>query len=191
MPIFSERHGITPEEATITVRNDAPKELREALWNLAEQAGANPIELAELILRVTPISNYSRHRPLAVMGREALQECDWPHVYDLAEAIADALWHRDGFADKKFAHYLNDYFRKQASVGRWSTERSNYEDKRRSTRRFVVVLRRLTNQDFASLASNCTKHSATFLDDLIPILQAQYSMRAPRSNALRAKSRVM
>jgi AbiJ-like protein len=46
------------------------------------------------------------------MATQALGECEWFLVYDIAEAIADHLWQMNGVAHQTFARYLNEFFRK-------------------------------------------------------------------------------
>jgi hypothetical protein len=116
MPSFSERRGITSEEPPITVRNDAPDVLRTALWGFALQAGLPETELGELILDLVPFPDFDENRAITSMGYEALQACEWPRVYDLAEAISEDLWELDGAADQTFARFLNEFFRKH-SIG--------------------------------------------------------------------------
>jgi hypothetical protein len=110
MASFSERHGIAPDDPPITSRNSAPLNLRNAIRSFAAQAGVDALSLASLILEHAPVHDFSDDRPLVDMAKQALMDCEWFRVYDIAEAIADFLWQRN--RAEAFVHYLNDFFRK-------------------------------------------------------------------------------
>jgi len=49
---FSRRHGFEPQDREIRVRNDAPLDLRQAIVQIAYEAGADPSDLRGIMCRV-------------------------------------------------------------------------------------------------------------------------------------------
>ena len=126
---FSERHELQGPERDISVRYDAPPELRVAVIQLAKRAGLNYSTLRDVVCEVLPArpnrNNWSEDPNIRDEVFSLLENCDWFKVYDLAEAIYDALLHH---TDKPFAEpaqpifreRLNQFFREQG-IG-WEME---------------------------------------------------------------------
>lgn len=111
MSDFSKRHGYRRvAEAEITVREDAPHELRGVLAQLAYEAGFRPKTLRPLVckvLRVRPNDddNWSEYPNIDTEIRNLLDECAWYRVYDVVEKIAE-----NAPDSGKFETEVNEYF---------------------------------------------------------------------------------
>ncbi len=110
MSDFSKRHGYHRlTEAEITVREDAPHELRGVLVQLAYDAGFRPKTLRPLVckvLRARPDDdNWSEYPNIDSELRKLLDECAWYRVYDVVEAIA-----AHAPEQTKFETEVNEYF---------------------------------------------------------------------------------
>lgn len=113
---FSKRLGFRQlQEAEITVREDAPHELRGVVVQLAYESGFRPKTLRPLVccvLRTRPDdSNWSEYPNIDSEIRALLDDCEWYRVYDVIEGIAAAM-HEVPFTydAAKFESELNDYF---------------------------------------------------------------------------------
>ena len=130
---FSTRHGFEPDEAEITVREDAPPELRSAFVQIAYESGLSPTQLRRIvcrILRVEPDSqNWSDFPNVDEEVRQRVGECAWYGVYDLIEAVDQALRfpHQHGIngalRSDVFEREINKYFRK-TGIG-WQLDSGN------------------------------------------------------------------
>ena len=117
---FSDRHGYStaPE---ITVREDAPKGLREAIPLIADNLdmGRKTIHniVCEVLLRERSLVNLDDFEGWRTT-KQRINNCPWVKVYDIAEALYA------GFADQyefmcvgtkpeEFADRLNRYFREE------------------------------------------------------------------------------
>lgn len=92
MESFSNRHGYNKStEKEITVRQDAPLELRGALISIAYEAGFRPKPLRTLLcgaLRKRPdLDNWSEYPNIDEENRTLIDECEWYKVYDIIEII--------------------------------------------------------------------------------------------------------
>lgn len=124
---FSERHGFSAAmPAEITVRHDAPRDLRGIVAGIAYEAGMSPSPLRGLICRLLrkreDPGNWSEWPNIASEVEGLLDDCQWFEVYDIIEAIHERLLRsgepvRDDHAGELGADYfsreLNSYFRKQ------------------------------------------------------------------------------
>jgi hypothetical protein len=123
---FSVRHGFEPENSEITVREEAPSALRSAFVQIAYEAGLSPTHLRQIVcrvLRVEPDSwNWSDFPNVDEEVRRRVGECEWWEVYDLIEAVHQALHSpgthglRGAFRVDVFEREINKYFRK-AGIG--------------------------------------------------------------------------
>ncbi len=122
MTKFSERHGYQAENAEITVRFDAPEELRGVLVDLAYESGLSPHQMRSLVCRVLrkreDPSNWSPYPNVDGEVRYHLDSCEWYEVYDIVEATYERLSESSNLArDTKGAIYfefeLNKYFRRR------------------------------------------------------------------------------
>lgn len=103
MAAFSKRLGYSTRETEIVVREDAPESLREFLIDLAYGTGLNEYDLCLLVGKVV------RRRPAPINftnsdyddnARVFLGECPWYKVYDVIEALYQAVIDKEGFSDE-------------------------------------------------------------------------------------------
>ncbi len=112
---FSAREGYRPLAAPITIREDAPSELRGAILVLAEEAGLSPSTMREVICQVLLVkpdsTNWSEYPNIWNEVDWLLADAPWYKVYDIAEAVYARL--RRGMqgatATANFAQRLNDF----------------------------------------------------------------------------------
>lgn len=126
---FSDRHGLAPTDVEITVRNDAPEELRGVLLEIAEESGLRPSILRSIACRVlrrrANPANWSEYPNIWQEVELLLDECEWYRVYDIVEAIHEEIAERDetsagdpfgpeGTSNaEEFRQKMNDYFRRR------------------------------------------------------------------------------
>ena len=122
---FSERHGLAPEEPEITVREDAPEELRGIVADFAYDCDLRPHDVRRIVCRVLmrrpDENNWSPFPNVDNEVRDLLQECEWFEVYDAIEAVADQLHKHENDPshaseereDEHFAQLINTYFRRR------------------------------------------------------------------------------
>lgn len=114
--IFSKRHGYRQtSEAEITVREDAPHELRGIVVQLAYGCGFRPTNLRSLVcgvLRKRPDqNNWSEYPNIDREVYDLVDGCEWYRVYDVIEAIAQSIRETPYSYDKNtFESEINDYF---------------------------------------------------------------------------------
>lgn len=105
---FSERQGLAPEPPEITVRYEAPFELRGLVVDFAYRAGLDSEALRGIVCHVLMkrAEDPSADREL----RKLLDVCAWFEVYDIIEATFDALWRGEGGARyETFTEDVNTY----------------------------------------------------------------------------------
>jgi hypothetical protein len=112
---FSERHGFQPaQEPEITVRLEAPNELRGVVIVLADQAGFSPDSLREIICQVLLTRSDKNNWSDSNIDNENHQLLDgaaWYKVYDVIEAIIAHLKETKGSVESEnFARRINGYF---------------------------------------------------------------------------------
>ncbi|MNM42304.1 hypothetical protein D3C81_531370 [compost metagenome] len=114
---FSKRHGYaTSQEAEITVREDAPEELRGLIPQLAYECGLGPSALRDIVcraLRKQPDrNNWSEYPNVANEVEDLLLDCKWYKVYDIVERIMDNLGNHNFRLDNydHFQNELNEFF---------------------------------------------------------------------------------
>jgi len=130
---FSTRHGFEPDDAEITVRKDAPPELRTAVVSIAYEAGLRPNSLRPIVCRVLRVredpSNWSEYPNVDGEVHDLLDACEWFEVYNTIEAINENLARTGRFSrgssdsrspEDYFAEEINSYFRKKG-IG-WQLE---------------------------------------------------------------------
>ena len=114
--LFSSRHGFRQTSNTeITVRHDAPFELRGALVELAYSCGYGPKSLRSLICQVLlkrpDPNNWSEYPNIDYEVRELLDNCNWYRVYDFAETICQEMLDTSfPYNPLKFQAELNMFF---------------------------------------------------------------------------------
>ena len=91
MTSFSERHGLSVPDAEITVRNDAPDELRGVLPEICYKVGLGPrgvrTVLCELLFRAPDRQNWTEYPNIDDEVHRLLRECAWFEVYDAIEKL--------------------------------------------------------------------------------------------------------
>lgn len=124
---FSKRFGYrSATEPDVTVRYDAPDELRDALVAIAYEAGGTPTKLRTVVCRVLrkrpEASNWSDYPNVDNEVRDLLADCEWFHVYDVIEALAES---EIRFGAEKFAEEMNGFF-VEHGIG-WKIENGRLE----------------------------------------------------------------
>lgn len=122
-PRFSERHGFAPEPAAITIRHDAPHDLRGLVVDFAYGNGLTPHDVREIacdVLMTRPDDdNWSAFPNVDWEARGLLDGCEWFEVYDFIEAVSSDLAGKaadpsagrvPGEASDRFASQINAYF---------------------------------------------------------------------------------
>jgi hypothetical protein len=123
MASFSDRLRLTPPDADITVRYDAPEELRSVVVSIAYECGFRPKDLRTVIcgvlrLREDP-GNWSEYPNIDDELRRHLERCEWFEVYDIVEQLALILAHSGRSTPEgvpgsvHFEAELNKYFRRR------------------------------------------------------------------------------
>jgi AbiJ N-terminal domain 4 len=88
---FSKRKGYSAEPKEITIREEAPENLRYCVLQVAIDLGWNPSALRDIICRVlreVPDSNnWSEYPNIWHEVQQLLSGCEWYKVYDIIEAF--------------------------------------------------------------------------------------------------------
>ncbi|MDE0052973.1 MAG: hypothetical protein OXT64_01770 [Gammaproteobacteria bacterium] len=113
---FSDRHAYRPPVAQITVREDAPSELRGAIPLIAKLAGMKPSAMRQVICEVLLVrpdpNNWSDYPNIWDEVGWLMEEAQWYKVYDIAEALYAKLAANSGWDSQpadKFERRLNDF----------------------------------------------------------------------------------
>jgi len=144
---FSERFGLTSAPAEITVRHDAPEELRGVLVDIAYRNGYRPISLRSLLCQVLykrpDPSNWSEYPNIDGENRGYLEDCPWYEVYDIVEALGTGLAQNFSQAQAQaFEADVNRYF-ERAGIG-WKLVQGRLEV--RGAEAFEVAVREAQRQ---------------------------------------------
>lgn len=122
---FSRRHGYNPPDAEITVREDAPENLRGVVVDLAYECGFSPKPLRRIVCRVLRVApdpnNWSEYPNIDEEVRTNLRDCPWYRVYDFIEAFYGLLKERAAVmpnargesAADHFEEEINSFFRER------------------------------------------------------------------------------
>jgi hypothetical protein len=115
---FSSRHGFNPAK-DITIREDAPENLRYFVMQTAAYLGYRPDPLRQIVcrvLRVIPKEGERRYRDENIQTevRELMNTCPWFRVYDIIEALHASLASSDEYTSEDnagaFTRELNEFF---------------------------------------------------------------------------------
>ena len=93
---FSRRYNHAGTDPEITIRNDAPEELRSVVVDIAGESGLNPLRLRRIICRVLRVEidlgNWTEFPNVDGEKSRTISACvDWFRVYDIIEeAYANA-----------------------------------------------------------------------------------------------------
>lgn len=95
MKSFSDRHGYQGTGAPITIREDAPDDVRFAVAEIARGVGLRPKQIRAIVcgaLLIAPDpNNWSDYPNIWDEVLKLLNECEWFKVYDIAEALWRSL----------------------------------------------------------------------------------------------------
>lgn len=124
---FSDRYGYQAPERDISIREDAPPQLRGAIVALATRAGMHYSTLraivCETLLALPDPNNWSEVPNIRDEVIWRLDDCEWFKVYDIAEAIYAHLSNYISISDdlsSQFSDGLNQFLREQG-IG-WEME---------------------------------------------------------------------
>lgn len=96
---FSDRHGYSTDPIEITVREDAPDDLRYAVAQIARSAGLTPKAIRNIVCQVLFVApdpnNWSEYPNIWEEALRLLRDCEWFKVYDIAEAMWRSLEYND------------------------------------------------------------------------------------------------
>jgi hypothetical protein len=109
---FSSRYGYTSREAEITVREDAPEDLRYAIVEIARAAGMSLKAIRVIacrVLFVAPDRNNWSDSNVSEELEGLLVNCEWCKVYDVAEDLWRSLEYEND-NQLLFAAELNRFF---------------------------------------------------------------------------------
>lgn len=94
MDRFSTRHGFERQDAEITIRHDAPTELREAVIAIAYGCGFKPSDLrailCALLYRTPDRNNWTEYPNIDSEVHDLSAELAWFEVYDFIETLAQS-----------------------------------------------------------------------------------------------------
>ena len=112
---FSDRYGYRETDAEITVREEAPQSLREAILAIADQVGVSPSGMRDILCRkltARPDPNNWSAKNISDEVYYLIQSCLWYKVYDIAEALYDGIVSA-GKKDlaRQYEERINQYFR--------------------------------------------------------------------------------
>jgi hypothetical protein len=111
---FSLRQGFRPQRVEITVREDAPTELREAVLQIAVDRGLGPNVqrsiLCRILRKLPNPGNWSEYPNVWGECQDLLLNCEWYKVYDYIEALHERLMASDQDAAAKFTDEINQVF---------------------------------------------------------------------------------
>jgi hypothetical protein len=113
---FSKRNRFAgPKE--ITIREDAPENLRYFAVQTTIDLGCEPSRLRDVIcraLRTTPNPRHRRYSDIQTEVQDLVNDCDWFKVYDLIEVLHASLARADECSGEHdagvFARDLNEFF---------------------------------------------------------------------------------
>jgi hypothetical protein len=127
---FSKRFGYSSPIPKITVREDAPEELRVYVLSVVqERLNLAPSWLRRVICGVLfkrpDPSNWSEYPNIWGEVQNYMYEADWFKVYDIIEAIHNSLWLNEPPSAEKFEALINEGFL-QLGIG-WKLEDGKIE----------------------------------------------------------------
>jgi len=122
---FSNRFGFSAPDAEITVRDDAPPEIKDAVLMLGYASGYSPKGMRDIVCEVMlrrPDHNNWSDEPVEREVQDLVDAAPWFRIYDLAEKLFQSIQLRDSYGDKadEFQHRLNAAFREHG-IG-WKME---------------------------------------------------------------------
>lgn len=123
---FSNRFGFRAPDAEITVREDAPPEIRDAILMLGYASGYSPKGMRDIVCAVMlrrPDHNNWSDEPVEREVHDLVDGAPWFRIYDLAERLYQSLGRQDSYGDKprQYEEQLNAAFR-EYGIG-WKMEK--------------------------------------------------------------------
>jgi hypothetical protein len=122
---FSRRFGYRAPESEITVREDAPPDLRAALVMLADRLGLGPKNMrlgaCSILMKAPDPNNWSDYPNVFGEVQDLVESCPWHKVYDIAEEFYQRLNLRDPDNAQEFEQQLNEFF-SENGIG-WAMDR--------------------------------------------------------------------
>jgi len=120
---FSKRHGYAIQPREITIREDAPDNLRQFVLGTARELGLGPHALREdacavLHVRADP-NNWSEYPNVWEEVQELIHNCNWFRVYDFIERVWQRFHEMDEDEPRKskrageFERELNEFFNEE------------------------------------------------------------------------------
>jgi hypothetical protein len=114
MKSFSERHGYRGAEPEITIREDAPDNLRYAVLRIAADSGLTPSQMRDIVCRILFVApdrnNWSDYPNVWDEIQGHLEGCLWFRVYDVAEALYRRLQKNYDNRGEQYKTELNRFF---------------------------------------------------------------------------------
>ncbi len=167
MDKFSKRFGYSSvEEVEISIREDAPEELRGFLIQLSYDYGVGPNKLREMVcklLRKTPDKNNWSRSNVNYEIHELINNCKWYKVYDLIERLIHYLGYEDynGNVDD-FTLEVNDFF-VENGIG-WKIEDEKIEIRGPESFERIVTEARVNESETGLVTASSELHEA--IEDL-------------------------
>jgi hypothetical protein len=122
MTRFSDRYGLGHTDRAITIRNDAPEELRSVVLDIAYERGLTPNPMRSLLCRIlrrrADPQNWSEYPNVSGECEQLIHSCEWYEVYDVIEALHETLKRKSELdasgrvvqSSQRFTDELNRYF---------------------------------------------------------------------------------
>ncbi len=161
---FSKRHGFSSvEEVEITIREDAPDELRGFLIQLAYDYNVGPKILRGLVcklLRITPDkNNWSEYPNIDEEVQELIYHCKWYKVYDLIEKlIHHNTYNLYNENTDEFVTEINDFFIENG-IG-WKIEKEQIEVRGPESFERIIKTARVTESNEGLATASNELHEA-------------------------------
>jgi hypothetical protein len=173
---FSKRHRYSGGPKEITIREDAPENLRYFMLETAVELGLGPNPLRDIVCRVLrrppDSSNWSEYPNIWGEVQGLVYGCDWFKVYDIIEALYAALVKQDKItrttapkwanAASRFAEQMNEFFIEEG-IG-WQLV--NGQIVTRGTEAFEAAVTEATGALEKSERPTAAKHLHEALQDL-------------------------
>lgn len=111
---FSRRFGYRGPEREITIREDAPPDLRSAIVMLADNLGLTPgnmrLGACSVLLKAPDPNNWSDYPNVFYEVQDLVGSCPWHRVYDVAEEFYQRLDNINPEKGREFEDRLNEFF---------------------------------------------------------------------------------
>jgi AbiJ N-terminal domain 4 len=178
---FSKRHRYSGGAKEITIREDAPENLRYFTLETAVELGWGPYSLRDILCRVLRVppdpSNWSEYPNVWGEVQGLMYGCDWFKIYDIIEALHASMVKNDRNALSKhapqFAEALNEFFIDEG-IG-WQLV--NGQIVTRGTEAFEGVVTQAASALEATERPTAAKHLHEALQDLSRRPQAGFARR--------------